>query len=145
MYLLLNVAGADAIIAAWDAKYVYQQWRPIAAIRRGTSSSAPIDTTWTSLITTPPFPDYPAGHTSFGGAAEVVLETLLGEKPGEFSITSPTAAGATHRYQSVREVSEEVVNARVWGGVHWRTSSTVGRDMGRNVAAVALRRALPVR
>jgi len=145
VYLLMNVAGADAVIAAWDAKFAFQQWRPVTAIRRGASAGTPIDTTWTPLITTPPFPDYPAGHTSFGGAAEVVLERLLGEKPGEFGITSPTAAGATHRYQSVRDVAEEVVNARVWGGVHWRTSSIVGREIGRSVAAVALRRAMPVR
>ena len=145
VYLLLNVAGADAIIAAWDAKYVFQQWRPEAAIRRGAASDTPVDTNWTPLLTTPPFPDYPAGHTAFAGAAEVVLEALLGDKPGEFSITSPTARGATHRYQSVRDVAEEVVNARVWGGVHWRTSSTVGRDIGRKVGAAALGRAKPVR
>lgn len=145
VYLLLNVAGADAMIAAWDAKYVYQQWRPVTAIRRDIASGAPGDTSWTPLIATPPFPDYPAGHTAFAGAAEVILEALLGDKPGEFSITSPTAGGVTHRYQSVRDVAEEVVNARVWGGVHWRTSSTVGRDMGRSVGTVALRRAKPVR
>ena len=64
VYLLLNAAGADAIIAAWDAKFTFQQWRPVTAIRRGAadgSLTSPIDTTWAPLIATPPFPDYPAG------------------------------------------------------------------------------------
>jgi hypothetical protein len=142
-YLLLNVAGADAIIAAWDAKYTFQQWRPVTAIRRSSATgslAAPLDTTWTPLLGTPPFPDYPAGHTAYGGAAEMVLESVFGAQPGELSITSATANGATHRYQSFREVGDEVVNARVWGGVHWRTSATVGRDVGHKVADLALQR-----
>jgi hypothetical protein len=144
VYLLLNAAGADAIIAAWDAKFTFQQWRPVTAIRRGAadgSLTSPIDTTWAPLINTPPFPDYPAGHTAYADAAEVVLSAQLGEQPGEFSITSATAGGATHRYLSFHEVADEVVNARVWGGVHWRTSTTVGRDVGRKVGEVALLRA----
>lgn len=144
VYLLLNLAGADAMVAAWDAKYAYNQWRPVTAIRHvgddGSLTTAP-DTGWTPAITTPPFPDYPAGHTSYGGAAERVLTALLGERPGELSISSPTAGGATHRYQSFQEIAEEVVNARVWAGVHWRTSSTVGREIGRKVGDLALARA----
>jgi hypothetical protein len=139
-YLLLNLAGADGMIAAWDAKYAYDQWRPVTAIRdrRDDGSLTTIsDTTWTPLITTPPFPDYPAGHTTYGGAAEQVLSAVFGERPGPISITSPTAGGATHRYQSFHEISEEIVDARVWGGVHWRTSSNVGRARGRRIGDVA--------
>ena len=143
-YLLLNLAGADAAVAAWDAKFTYNQWRPVTAIRNvgddGSLTTDP-DPTWTPLITTPPFPDYPAGHTAFGGAAEQVLSALLGEKPGDLSISSPTAGGATHRYLSFHEIAEEVVNARVWGGVHWRTSATVGRELGRRIGDLALARA----
>jgi hypothetical protein len=133
-YLVLNCAGADAFIAAWDAKYAYNQWRPVTAIRRAADSS------WLPLIITPPFPDYPAGHTAYGGAAEYVLTALFGDEPGDLSITSPTA-GATHTYHTFAAVSEEVVNARVWGGVHWRTSSTAGRDLGRRIGAQAISRA----
>jgi hypothetical protein len=134
--LLLNGAGADAMIAAWDAKYAYNQWRPITAIR----SQLP-DPNWTPLIPTPPFPDYIAGHTSYAGAAEAVLSHLLGEKRSRLSITSTTANGATHTYESFREIAEEVVNARVWGGVHWRTSCTAGRTVGNQVGRHVLRHA----
>jgi hypothetical protein len=144
-YLALNLAGADAMVAAWDAKFAYNQWRPVTAIRHvgdDGSLTTETDPAWTPAITTPPFPDYPAGHTSFAGAAEEVLSALFGERPGELSISSPTAGGATHRYQSFHEIAEEVVNARVWGGVHWRTSSTDGRELGRKVGARAIARLL---
>ena len=143
-YLGLNLAGADAMVAAWDAKFAYGQWRPVTAIRDlrddGSLTTVP-DTAWTPVLTTPPFPDYPAGHTAYAGAAEQVLSALLGERPGEVSISSPTAGGVTHRYQSFHEIAEEVVDARVWGGVHWRTSSTVGRELGRRIGDLAITRA----
>jgi hypothetical protein len=142
-YMVLNIAGADAIIAAWDAKYAYAQWRPLTAIRSllddGSTATVP-DATWTPLITTPRFPDYPAGHTTFGGAAERVMTAMFGEDPGTFAITSPTAGGVTHTYQNFHEVAEEVSNARVWGGIHWRTSVVVGRALGQQVGDVALAR-----
>jgi len=134
VFLLLNTAGADAMIAAWDSKYAYNQWRPVTAIRAQLG-----DPTWTPLIPTPPFPDYIAGHTTYAGAAEAVLIHLLGERPGQFSITSATASGAIHRYTSFGQVADEVVNARVWGGVHWRTSCTVGRSVGNKVGVYTLR------
>lgn len=140
-YMILNLAGADAMIAAWDAKYAYAQWRPVTAIRSplDDGSAATVqDPTWTPLITTPRFPDYPAGHATFGGAAERVMTALFGEQPGTVSITSATAGGATHTYQSFHEIAEEVGNARVWGGIHWRTSVVVGRTLGRQVGDVAL-------
>ena len=132
------------MVAAWDAKFAYNQWRPVTAIREladdGSLTTRP-DATWAPLITTPPFPDYPAGHTAYGGAAERVLSAVLGEKPGDLAISSSTAGGATRRYQTFHEIAEEVVNARVWGGVHWRTSSTVGRDLGGRIGDLAVARA----
>jgi hypothetical protein len=142
-YLLLNLTGADAIIASWEAKFHYNQWRPITAIRSlgdGTGAMKP-DATWSSLLTTPPFPDYPAGHTSFAGAAERVLSAVFGARPDDLSLTSAMLNGVTHRYQSFQEIAEEVSNARVWGGVHWRTSCTAGLALGRMVADLALARA----
>jgi hypothetical protein len=135
-YLMLNIAGADAMIAAWDAKFVYGQWRPVTAIRHLADDRSPTtvpDSAWLPAIGTPPFPDYPAGHTAYAGAAERVLTALFGERPGELTLSSPTAGGAVHRYESFGAIAEEVVNARVWGGVHWRTSSEVGREIGRRV------------
>jgi hypothetical protein len=138
MYFLLNVAGADAIIAAWDAKFAYNQWRPVSGIRGLTTHP---DSTWLPMLPTPPFPDYPAGHTAYAGAAEEVLRALVGDARGELVISSATAGGATHHYRSFSEIAEEVVNARVWGGVHWRTSSVVGRELGQKVGRVTLARA----
>jgi hypothetical protein len=142
-YLLLNLAGADAIIAAWDAKFHYGQWRPVAAIRSQAddgSAATFADATWTPLLGTPPFPDYPAGHTTYGGAALQVLNTLFGDRHGLLSITSP-ANGVTHHYGSFAEIASEVENARVWGGIHWRTSVTAGTALGRRVAEADLARA----
>jgi hypothetical protein len=141
-YLVLNLAGADAIIAAWDAKYHYGQWRPVTAIRSPADdgSSATIsDPTWTPLLTTPPFPDYPAGHATYGGAAMQVLNEMFGDRHGVLSITSPSS-GVTHQYQSFTDIANEVENARVWGGIHWRTSVRVGTELGQRVGAAALAR-----
>jgi hypothetical protein len=143
-YLLVNLAGADAMIAAWDAKFAYGQWRPVTAIRSladdGSDQTIP-DPTWTPLLITPPFPDYPAAHVVYAGAVLQVLDALFGDRHRELSITSPTAGGVTHRYRSFAEIADEVENARVWGGVHWRTSVTVGRALGRKVGDAALARA----
>lgn len=140
MYMLLNFAGADAMIAAWEAKYTYNQWRPVTAIRSTDAADEMIhaDPTWLPLLVTPPFPDYPAGHTSYAGAAEEVLTKIAGASPGDLVISSPTAGGATHHYKTFAEIADEVVNARVWGGVHWRTSSVVGRQLGKQVGRAVL-------
>jgi hypothetical protein len=139
-YLLVNVAGADAIIGAWEAKYAYGQWRPVTAIRSrlddGSTSTQP-DTAWVPFLVTPPFPDYPAGHTAFAGAAEYVLITIFGDKPGSITIAG-FAGGQARRYASFSQIAQEVVDARVWAGVHWRTSSTAGREMGRAIGARAM-------
>ena len=140
-YMLANLAGADAIIAAWDAKYTYRQWRPVTAIRSPLddgSAATVSNPNWTSFITTPPFPDYIAGHATYAGAAEQVMTALFGEHPGTLSITSPTAGNVTHTYRNFHEIADEVLNARVWGGIHWRTSVVVGREVGQKVAEAAL-------
>jgi PAP2 superfamily len=136
-FALLNLACADAFIAAWDAKFTFGQWRPVSAIRRadedGNPETAP-DPSWTPLLMTPPFPDYIAGHTAYAGAAAAVLEHLFGRRPGiALTITSPSAPGVVEIYATFEEIAESVVDARVWGGVHWRTSSERGKEVGRRV------------
>jgi hypothetical protein len=116
-FALLDLAGADAFIAAWDAKFAYSQWRPITGIRAADSDGNPAttpDPTWTPLIVTPPFPYYPAAHAVSGGAAETVLTAMFGDHPGAFRITSATAPGVIHRYDDFHSTAREVVNARVW-------------------------------
>lgn len=141
-FLLLNIAGADAMIAAWDAKYTYNQWRPVTAIRSpGEKPTGPTDSLWTPLIVTPPFPDYPAGHTAYAGAAERVLTEIFGATPGPLSITTVVDPAQARHYRAFADIAEEVTNARVWAGVHWRTSSTAGRALGRLVGDWVLARA----
>ena len=143
---LLHLAMADAFIATWEAKYTYGQWRPITAIRAADTDGnprTPADPGWTPLIVTPPFPDYPAGHSSCAGAAEAVLERLLGRNPGvTIEVSSVAAPGVVVRARNVQEVAEGVVNARVWGGVHWRTSSEEGRRLGQRVGRLAVQKFL---
>jgi hypothetical protein len=138
-FALLNLAGADAFIAAWDAKFAYGQWRPITAIAAAGEDGNPettADPRWTPLLVTPPFPDYVAGHTAYAGAAETALVHVFGRDPGiVMALTSRTAPGVVLRYTSFEEMAEGVVDARVWGGIHWRTSCTRGRSLGQRVGA----------
>jgi len=142
LFALLSLAGADAFIAAWDAKFTYNQWRPISAIRAADTDGNP-DTTpdpaWTPLLPTPRFPDYIAGHTTYAGAAKEVLERILGKNPGVvMTLTSPSAPGVTETYPTFEDIADGVVNARVWGGIHWRTSSVRGEQVGEKVGRYAV-------
>ena len=107
------------------------QWRPVTGIR------AAGDPGWTPLLVTPPFPDYPAAHTTYAGAAETVLAGLFGPRCARLTLT---AGGVERRYRGFAAIADEVERARVWGGVHWRTSSETGRALGDRVGRVALRR-----
>jgi hypothetical protein len=150
LFAHVNLAGADAAIAAWDTKFAFRQWRPVTAIHEGEADGNPATTAdpqWTPLLATPPFPDYVCGHSTYAGALEAVLESYFGQRPGvTMTMTSAAAPGVTHRFTSFAAISDEVVDARVWAGAHWRTSCTVGRsvglDVGRVVAAQTLK---PVR
>jgi hypothetical protein len=140
-FALLNLAGADAFIASWDAKFTYSQWRPVTAIRAADTDGNPEtveDPSWTPLLGTPPFPDYIAGHTTYAGAAEKILEHLFGRHPDvTITLTSPTAPGVIKTYETFRAIADDVVDARVWGGIHWRTSSERGRAVGAEIGRYA--------
>jgi len=142
-FALLNMAGADAFIASWDAKFTYNQWRPVTAIRAADSDGNPDtleDPLWTPLLVTPPFPDYVAGHTTYAGAAAKVLEHIFGKHPGVvLELTSPTAPGVVETYTRFKAIADGVVDARVWGGIHWRTSSVRGRVVGEEIGRYAAR------
>jgi len=133
-FALLNATMADATIAGWDAKWHYQQWRPITGIRNADVSINPATKPipdWSPLMWTPTMPDYPSGHASNAGAVAVVLKHLFGDKPGHFSMTG--TGGITRQYDSFDEVVQQCIDARVWGGAHWRSSDTLGVEMGRRL------------
>jgi hypothetical protein len=134
---LTAVAAADAAIAVFDAKYHYEFWRPITAIRNGDSDENPDterDATWQPIDNTPMHPEYPCAHCIISGAVAFVIETALGtaEIP-EVAMTSPNAPGVTHRWTNIRAYNDEVSHARIWAGFHYRFSVRVGQDMGRKI------------
>jgi hypothetical protein len=96
------------------------------------------DRSWTPLLVTPPFPDYIAGHTTYAGAVATILEHVFGKHPGVvITLTSPTALGVVETYTTFRAIAEGVVDARVWGGIHWRTSSERGRAVSEKIGRYA--------
>ncbi|WP_131784449.1 vanadium-dependent haloperoxidase [Protofrankia symbiont of Coriaria ruscifolia] len=134
----------DAQIAVYEAKYIYVRWRPVTAIRvadtDGDPTTAP-DPAWTPLITTPAHPEYPSGHTTYAGAAQRVLEAFTGTGPQQpISVTSTTAPGVSRTYTSWRQATDDNVNARVWSGIHFRSTDVIGAELGRKAASYDLHR-----
>jgi hypothetical protein len=131
------IALTDAYVAVFDAKYHYEFWRPITAIRNGDIDGNPdteVDPTWQPLDATPMHPEYPCAHCILSGAAATVIELLGGAGPlPELFLTSATAPGVTHRWSSLDALTAEVANARLWAGFHYRSSTRVGTAMGREV------------
>ncbi|MBV8742931.1 MAG: vanadium-dependent haloperoxidase, partial [Sinobacteraceae bacterium] len=132
---LFAVALTDAYIAVFDAKYHYELWRPVTAIRNAdltANPATPRDATWQPLDTTPMHPEYPCAHCIESRAARVIIESL-GQPLPELSLTSPTAPGVTHRWSDLDKFTAEVENARIWAGFHYRFSTRVGTAAGRQV------------
>jgi hypothetical protein len=132
MLALVNMGIADAIIGCWDAKYTYSSWRPVSAIQLGDSdgndATAP-DPAWTPLITTPPFPEYPSAHSCASGAATHILSQAFGEETS-FNVVSNAMPGVTRKFNSFTASLAEVMNARVFGGIHFRTACVDGQALG---------------
>jgi hypothetical protein len=134
---LYAVALTDAYIAVFDAKYHYDFWRPITAIRNGDLNGNPateLEATWQPIDNTPMHPEYPCAHCIQAGAAVAVIESVLGSADiPEVSVTSTTAPGVTHRWTNLGVFSDEIANARIWAGFHYRFSTRVGTDMGHQI------------
>ncbi|MCA2217380.1 vanadium-dependent haloperoxidase [Jidongwangia harbinensis] len=136
---VFHVALVDTQIATADAKYAYQRWRPVTAIRTGDLDPDP---EWLPLHTTPAHPDYPSGHNTYSGAAEGVLTALVGRRSAQpYTISSPSAPGVTRTYTDWHRPSRENVDARVWSGIHTRNADEAGIRLGLDVAAHTVREA----
>jgi hypothetical protein len=146
LFALLNVSMADAGIACWDGKYRYVFWRPITAIRNGlTPADAVADwVPWLDFFPggTPPHPEYPSGHSTVSGSAAFILAAAFGDNTS-FSVTSDVRLG-TRTFSSFSDAVAEIANARVFGGIHFRTSCVRGNTLGRAVADYASRHAMRV-
>ena len=142
---LFYLAAADASIACWESKYVYNFWRPQAAIARGADdgNDATVgDPAWRPYIDTPPHPDYVSGHTANSGAMAFVLREIFGDAPGYVIEARSTTATLVRNWQTFSEGVDEVIDARVYSGIHFRTADEVGARLGRQVAKFVLTHAL---
>jgi hypothetical protein len=147
LFALLNVTMADAAIACWDGKYRYVFWRPITAIRAGLTS-ADADPAWVPWLDffppgTPAHPEYPSGHSTVSGSAAFILAAAFGENTS-FSVTSEVRPG-TRTFSSFSDAVAEIADARVFGGIHFRTTCVRANTLGRAVADYVSRHAMRTR
>jgi membrane-associated phospholipid phosphatase len=142
---LANLVTADAYIACFDAKYAYSAWRPYTAIRAGDTDGNPAtiaDPTWTPLVKTPNHPEYPANHACVTTSYAKIIDYLLGRRHFTLTVSGVPASTQTRSYTSSAQLITEIANARVWGGVHFRFSTTAGAAVGIAVARFDYRHAL---
>jgi hypothetical protein len=141
MFAAVDMTEADAIISVWHAKYLYGFWRPITAINLADTDGNPAtiaDPSWTPLLTTPPYPDYVSGYSGLTGAFTQALEDTLGTRQLQLTLNSTAVPGVVRTYASGESLRNEVVDARVWLGIHFRFADTSGVEMGQRVADWAL-------
>jgi hypothetical protein len=142
LFAAVTQATDDALIAVFEAKYHYAFWRPITAIRNGDidgNDATERDASWTPFIDTPMHPEYPCAHCIVAAAVGTVLQAEIGG--GAMSVlttTSPTAKGVARRWAKTDDFIQEVANARIYDGVHYRNSTEVGTAMGRQIGEMAV-------
>jgi RHS repeat-associated protein len=135
LFAQLNVALADAGIAAWDSKYTFDAWRPITAIRQADKDGNPLtsaDPNWVPLINTPPFPEYVSGHSTFSAAAAAVLDKTFGNT---FAFNSGSAGlpNVTRSFTSFDAAAAEAGQSRIYGGIHFQFSNQDGLTLGKQI------------
>jgi hypothetical protein len=140
LFALLNLAMADAAICAWDAKLTYAFWRPVTAIRAADSDANPdtaADPGWSSLIITPPFPDYVSGHSTFSGAAATVLARFFGTDRVAFTTGSDFLPGIARSFTRFSAAANEAALSRLYGGIHFGSANADGLAAGIEIGAWA--------
>ena len=143
LFALFYLAAADASIACWEAKYTYNFWRPQPAIANGDFDSNNLtlsNPTWLPFVATPPHPEYPSGHTVNSSAMAKILTMEFEDSPGVPIVV--TQSGITRQWTNFSEALQEVIDARVYSGIHFRNSDEVGARMGRQVAQFVSKHAL---
>jgi hypothetical protein len=137
LFALLNVAMADSCIAGWDAKYEFNWWRPVTAIREGDrdgNDATAADKNWVPLLQTPPFPEYVSGHAAFSGAAAEILKEFFGSDQIEFAVSSDGLPGVTKHFESFKAAADEIGWSRIYGGIHFWSADKDGLKMGEEIA-----------
>jgi hypothetical protein len=152
LFAMMNLSAADAVINGWNDKYYWQFWRPITAIRLADTDGNPAteaDPTWLPLfdpsldpavagvgpaLTTPPYPDHPSGHLVLDGAHIEVLQMFFGTDEIRFGVTSSRFPGETRYFDRFSDAVTEIIGARIWAGIHFRTADVQAEILGRRVA-----------
>jgi len=133
---MMNLSGADAAINCWNDKYHFDFWRPWTAIRQADLDGNPPtepDPNWTPLLTAP-YPEHTSGHLCLDGAHLRVLQLFFGTDEIPFGVTSSQFGGETRFFDRFSQPLEEIIEARIWAGLHFRTADVPAAELGRNVA-----------
>jgi membrane-associated phospholipid phosphatase len=133
---LINIANNDSLVATFLNKYHYNFWRPETAIRAGDTDGNPKtdpDPGYVPFIVTPCFPSYPSAHGSASNAAAEVMRRLYGEAGHSITLTNPAVPDIVLQYTSFRQITDDISDARVYGGIHFRTDQVAGAELGRAV------------
>ena len=147
LFGMVTLAAADGAISCWNDKYHWRFWRPIDAIRLAGSDGNPLttgDPTWRALfdpatpstppLATPSFPDHPSGHSCVTSSVAHALQDFFGKDKIAFDVASPRFPGQPRHFRRFSELLQEIVDARVWGGIHFRAADEQGAGIGRQVA-----------
>jgi hypothetical protein len=144
---LMNMAINDALLTVMETKYFYNFWRPETAIPAGDADGNPrtsADAAFTPFIATPCFPSYPSAHASASYAARTVLEKIYGHRPLSVTLSTPALPGIELHYVRLEQITDDIDDARVYGGIHFRfdqdAGAVQGYRLGRYVVAHNLRR-----
>jgi hypothetical protein len=142
LFAAVAQAADDALLAVFEAKYHYNFWRPVTAIRNGDldgNDATERDATWTPFIETPMHPEYPCAHCTVAAAVGTVLQAEIGTGAmPTLATTSYLVKGPARNWKTIDDFVQEVGNARVYDGVHFRNSTEVGTAMGKQVGALAV-------
>ena len=133
---LINMAMNDSLVASFLNKYTYNFWRPETAIHANGNSS------WTPFIMTPCFPSYPSNHGSAGNGAAAVLRRLYGETGHFITLTNPAVPTIVLQYTSFKQITDDISDARVYGGIHFRTDQDAGEKLGKSVGRAVYKKNL---
>jgi RHS repeat-associated protein len=135
VFAQLNLALADAGIAAWDAKYTYNTWRPITAIRQADkdgNENTTADANWLPLVNTPPFPEYISGHSTFSSAAATILTRAFGDNFSFYTSTTGLPEVSRH-FASFQQAALEAGESRIYGGIHFQFANRDGQTLGKQI------------
>ncbi|HEY0788721.1 MAG TPA: vanadium-dependent haloperoxidase [Thermoanaerobaculia bacterium] len=147
LFAIANLAASDAFLAVWECKRHYNLWRPSTAIREGDFDGDPKtigNPQWNGFIPDPPYPDYVSGANGLTGAFTGILQLYFGGDELEFTVKNmnPLVVDKEREYTRISDAAQEVVDARVWLGIHFRFADTAGRELGSRVARWAFMRYL---